>query len=223
MSVRLFQAIAKPSGTSTDFSNANIVCFGNSLTYGQESSNPATKSYPAVLKTLAPFNVAGCTITNVGVSGRTTQELIATQSTVVNPLYVAGKRNIVLVFEMINDIFNNCLDAATAYAHIVTLCGNLKAAGWEVWVGGTTVRNVSVAPSNSCGSAAAIEAISNAANALVAANALTIADGYLNLRRNTNLTDPDLYTAYLADSIHYNDAGYYLLAVGIAQDLTNAA
>jgi lysophospholipase L1-like esterase len=207
MSLRYFHSQNKSAG---GFDNSNIVAYGNSLTYGQEATNPTTDSYPAVLKTLAPFNVAGCTITNTGVSGRTTQQLIANQSSVVDPLYVSGKRNIVLVFEMINDLYNNCLTGAAAHSNLQTLCNNLRTAGWEVWVGGTTQRQVSIAPGDLCGSTAAnLEARSDAANALVAANWTSYADGYVDLRSDSTL---NANPTYMADNIHFNTAGYARLA-----------
>jgi lysophospholipase L1-like esterase len=209
MSLKLFHIQNKSAG-GNDFSNSNIVAYGNSLTYGDQSSNPSTKSYPAILKTLSPFNVAGCTITNTGVSGRTTQQLISNQASVVDTLFASGKRNIVLVFEMINDLYVNCLSGAAAEANMATLCTNLQASGWEVWVGGTTVRQVSIAPGDICGSTGAnLESRSDTANGLVAANWTTYADGYVDLRSDATLNGNP---TYMADNIHFNDAGYDRLA-----------
>lgn len=60
-------AISQAQTTATkEKMKAIIVCDGNSLTYGSQSSNPAAKSYPAVLQTLLPLHTNG-TIVNIKV------------------------------------------------------------------------------------------------------------------------------------------------------------
>lgn len=52
----------------------NVVCWGDSLTYGQESTNPRTNSYPAVLSKLS-----GAIVDNMGVPGETSTTIAARQ------------------------------------------------------------------------------------------------------------------------------------------------
>lgn len=58
------------------YNNPTIACWGDSLTYGQESSNPSTKSYPSVLARLS-----GSTVYNMGVPGETATTIAARQGT----------------------------------------------------------------------------------------------------------------------------------------------
>lgn len=56
------------------YNQPTIACWGDSLTYGQESSNPSTKSYPAQLARLS-----GSTVYNMGVPGETATTIAARQ------------------------------------------------------------------------------------------------------------------------------------------------
>lgn len=56
------------------YNQPTIACWGDSLTYGQESSDPATKSYPSVLARLS-----GTTVYNMGVPGETATTIAARQ------------------------------------------------------------------------------------------------------------------------------------------------
>lgn len=76
----------------------NVVCDGNSLTQGVGGgSNP----YPSQLACMSPLNGL-ITVTNVGVSGNTTQQM--TTAARPDPYWVAGKTNVLIVWEGTNSI-----------------------------------------------------------------------------------------------------------------------
>lgn len=76
-----------------------VVCDGNSLTFGSESDNPDTDSYPSVLQRLLPANYI---IYNTGVSGRDTELQAKDAPTDVDTLYTPGADNLLISWEGIN-------------------------------------------------------------------------------------------------------------------------
>lgn len=105
-----------------DFADYNILCLGNSLTYGYQSSDP----YPAQLSRLIPAAI----VTNKGVSGCNTGQMIGWIGRDVIPNYRKGMRNMAIVWEISNDL-GGCSDTL-AYQHYVTYCDSLQHLGWTV-------------------------------------------------------------------------------------------
>jgi lysophospholipase L1-like esterase len=90
--------IGTPHLKFNDPSKFNVVCDGNSLTAGNGGGgNP----YPSLLASMSPLN-GKSTVTNTGVSGNTTQQMTAAARP--DPYWVAGKTNILVVWEGTNSI-----------------------------------------------------------------------------------------------------------------------
>lgn len=201
-----------PKSTSA-FTNAVIVCDGNSVTYGFGSSDPATKSYPALLQGLAPFSYNGATVYNFGVNSATTQDMIDDAATQIDPLYTPGVKNILIALEVGNDIYFNG-DAAAAYTRYVSYCNARRAAGFKVIAVTTAYREHSVCCAGLTpfgDSDAAYDAKRLSANASIRANWATFADALFDFGANANFSSYNA-TYFISDKVHESDAGYALEA-----------
>ncbi len=82
------------------FTNANIVVDGNSLS----TSAGSGIAWPAKLSALPPFNSNGAAVTNLAVSGQNTRNMLTDAATQIDPLYDDQKANILIAWEIRNDI-----------------------------------------------------------------------------------------------------------------------
>lgn len=194
---------------STSFNNAVIICDGNSLTYGFASSDPATKSYPARLQLLAPFNTNGATVYNFGVNSQTTPMMLSDVASQVDPLYTPGVKNIVIVLEGGNDIYFNG-SATDAYDNLVEYCTDRRAVGFKVIITTVYAREHSAC----CGGVtpfgdndAQFESKRQTLNALIRANWEAFADALFDLDANADFETYNS-TIFDADKVHLKDAGY---------------
>lgn len=195
------------TAAKTNITNPLIVFDGNSLTYGFDASNYAG-TYPT--QTMAAI-ATSCEWYNIGVSGQTTPDMIADVTSQVYPLYTAGRKNIVVPWEIRNDIVVNGASAAAAYNNYVSLCQGLKANGFDVIV-------VTVLPSaglNNTTRATVNASIRNGYTAYAVDIADIAADPNIGPDgANTNLT------YYNADQIHMNNTGYGVVG-GIVKAAVN--
>lgn len=192
-------------GTKFTLTNAIIVCDGNSLTYGFQSSNPATKSYPAVLDDDADFN--GMTIYNFGVSAQTTQDMIDDAVSQVDAVYSGSVTSLLIAWEVGNDIYFNG-SVANAMTRFWQYCDARKAAGWKVYVVTCPPRDQST-PFGDNSSQFNVKL--SAANDLIRSDFNGHADGLIDVAGDPRFLGYDL-TYYNADKIHYTDAGYAVVA-----------
>src|SRR5690349_24685304 len=103
----------------------NLVCDGNSITAG----NGVTQSlaYPAMARTALITSQATLhpnaywSVKSVAISGHTTPQRTAAFVTDVQPLFnTTYARNIVVFFEVVNDIVTNAVTADAAIANVTT-------------------------------------------------------------------------------------------------------
>ena len=143
-------------------------------------------------------------IDNVAVAGKTTAQLITDALTKVDPLFVSGKRNIVIFWEGTNDLGNNH-DPTTTYNNIVTYCNARRAAGFKVIVLTIIARNVN----------AQFEADRLMVNANLRANWTTFADGLVDVGADSRFQNPldgNIYT----DGTHLTTLGNQAIAQLVA-------
>lgn len=200
-----------------DFTNAHIVCDGNSLTYGYQSSNPATKSYPAVLATLSPWASNGATITNKGVSGQTTADMSADATMDIDPLYSSSVASVLVAWEIGNDLYFNG-DTAAAYSRFVSYCTARRAVGWKVVVITVPYRDHSVVNggvSPAGDNDATYNLKRDSINVRLRANWPTFADAIYDLAADANFSSYNT-TYFNADHVHYTDVGYAYIAAGVS-------
>lgn len=107
-----------------DLSNANIVCHGNSLTFGQGSTSGLT--YPKQLENQLNADGYNVSVTNLGVGGQTTIDMIGNAPTLIPPLFVEGVQNILIAWEIRNDFTNNEPTSQVAYDNFIDYCELVK-------------------------------------------------------------------------------------------------
>lgn len=107
----------------------NVVCDGNSLTIGQDSTQGL--SYPTQLSNLLGPNFL---ITNKGVGGQTTQQMSADYSSDIAPLYSSSNyfKNILIVWEGRNDLAVNEVTSTQAYNNLKAYADLGKATGFTI-------------------------------------------------------------------------------------------
>ena len=190
-----------------NLTNAIIVCDGNSLTYGYQSSNPPTTGYPNVMHGLVPFNTNGATIYNFGVSSQTTGDMLSDVATQVYPLYSSSVTSIVVAYEIGNDIyFNGRVDSAEA--RFQRYCLGVKAVGFKVVVVTLTPRDQTTAFGDS---PSTYQGKIDAINTWLRANYLSFADAIADLQADSRFTTYNT-TYFNGDKVHYTDAGYAAMA-----------
>lgn len=107
----------------------NIVCDGNSLTVGQDSTQGL--SYPIQLSNLLGTNFI---VTNKGVGGQTTQQMSADYAADIAPLYSLSlyHKNILVIWEGRNDLTSNEITSTQAYNNLKSLADLGKATGYSI-------------------------------------------------------------------------------------------
>lgn len=185
-------------------SQRQVIFDGNSLSKGILGStdiyrfpNICTSSLRAAGKIFASQCYA--------VSGKPTSELITDFPTKIAP-YVRSN-DIVVLWEITNDLYVNSYTATQAYNDIVTYAGLVRALNAKFVVVTMVARNYSLDP-------VGLWAIGQAANALIAADA-SCYDAIARPDLDTNLdqkSDCSNTTYYLADQLHLTNTGLDLVA-----------
>lgn len=203
-----------------DFTDAVIVADGNSLTEGYLASSPAA-SYPSRLAVKEPFASQGTTVTNKGVGGQTTQQMIDDATTDVDPLYNAEVRSVLVAWEMGNDLYFNG-NVTGAETRFQSYCAARQTANWKVVVCNLPARDHSVT-NGGVSPAGDSDATYNtkrlALNAWLAANWATFADGFVDLAADAAFTVYNT-TYFNSDHVHLSDAGYQKVADLVAPVIT---
>jgi lysophospholipase L1-like esterase len=194
--------------------NAVIVCDGNSLTQGTGASNPATTSYPARIDASAGFETA--TIYNLGVSGQTTQQMIDDAVGQVNPLYNASVSNVLIAWEVGNDLYYNG-NVSAAMSRFWSYCDARRAVGFKVIVVTCPPRDQATTFGDN---SAQYNTKLNEANALILSDYTSHADGVVDLASDSRFAGYNL-TYYDADKVHFTDAGYQVIADLIKNRIIN--
>jgi hypothetical protein len=107
----------------------SVVCDGNSITEGVGGTAYATQ-----LRALFLAQGQDIPVTNVGVAGKTTQNLIDTFSTKTAPYYQPGAE--LVFFEQYNEFnpFNGNSSVAAEQTRVHTYVSQAQAAGFKVWI-----------------------------------------------------------------------------------------
>ena len=122
----------------------------------------------------------------------------------VSPLFGS---NIMVAWELGNDIVTNGADAATAVANFVTYCNNRKAAGWNKIIA------LTITPRTTAG----FNAVRNAANQLMRDYVSPPWDALVDVGADATI-GPDAAASgpYYQDGIHLTMAGYAIVAALVA-------
>lgn len=184
-------------------SGSVIVCDGNSLTYGYLSTNPSTKSYPALLAADSAFSSA--TIYNKGVNAQTTLDMISDATSDIDPNRGSGV-NILIAWEVGNDIYYNG-SASGAVTNFWNYCDARRAKGWKVYVLNCPPRSQTTSFGDN---PTAYQTKLTTANGLIASGWRSHADGFIDVASDSRFSGYSP-TYYNADNVHYTDAGYQVI------------
>jgi lysophospholipase L1-like esterase len=195
----------------------NVICAGNSLTVGYRLDSPATQAYPAQLQPL----INGTTF-NDGVNGITTEQMEPLISSDIKPRYDSLKKNIVIAWEIGNDIFWNGATAKAAYDSFVVYCNAVTASGFKVYAVTLPYRNnyylgypITPGGDDSTSYTAKIKSV----NSMLRSKWPTFASGLIDVAANRNLKAYSS-TYYIFDHVHLSAAGYTIVA-SLAADKLN--
>lgn len=134
----LIWSVATSGGGGADYpAELNIVCIGDSITYGTKSADPGgTTSYPALLAANLgmTFNTD---VHNQGVPSRITADLPD-----VDYLLDGEKQNIACLMIGVNDIYVANQSAQDTFDRIEAYVELLESKGWRVVIGTITGNNV---------------------------------------------------------------------------------
>jgi hypothetical protein len=175
-----------------------IVFDGNSMTAA------ASSSYPATVMSLLGGTYRS---NNVGVSGQTTIEMLADAATQIYPLYVPGIKNILVYWEVTNDLKLGA-SRADAQARMIQYCQAGKAAGYKVVV-------VNIIPRDQVGLPATFGDDSQAINAYINSDYLSFSDGIADVAAaSASIVRPD---GVHPDTNSYNNIIAPIVAAAIQQ------
>jgi lysophospholipase L1-like esterase len=194
-------------------SASEIVCAGNSLTYGYHLAEPSTQSYPAQLIGFAPYSTNGSVILNKGVNGITTEQMQPRIATDILPNYDSSKINLVIAWEVGNDIFWNGTTGAAAYDSFVVYCDSVRSHGWKVAVITNPYRNnyfMGYPTTPGGDDSTAYSSKLSASNGLIRANWASFSDYLVDLGADSAFSSYSTLN-YQTDHVHLTQAGYYSL------------
>lgn len=188
-----------------------VVCDGNSLTDGYGSStglhtapnNMTGMDYPAQLSRSLS---TGFQVLNFGVSGQTTTQMSSDAATQIDPLFnaTAYGQNILVAWEITNDVQNGQVSWPQAYQNFKNYCLARKAAGWKIVV-------LTVLPRQYFGPDDVIFEVGRiATNTLLRLEWPQYADA---------IADVGDLAMLRPDGIHTDDAGYGIVATAVKHSI----
>jgi hypothetical protein len=190
---------------------------GNSLTAGTNSTggggqalSSSGTNYPAELIRQAG---GAYDVRTDCLPGITTQALFASTAT-YSYLLDRGTKGVDVIWEITNDLAAN-LTAAQAYNAIVKFAKSRKTP-WRKVLVCTCLKRLGTSNDTK------FEALRQAVNALLIANATSFCDGVIDLASDSRLSDPNNTTYFGADKIHLTDAGYVVVGQLVAAPVAAA-
>ncbi|BDI30392.1 hypothetical protein CCAX7_24430 [Capsulimonas corticalis] len=208
--------------TNAQAAPAQVVCNGDSLTFGSHASKgegTATgTTYPGVL---AARLGESWRVTNVGLPGWPTEGISNDAKAHVDPLFDPSlKENVLIIMGGTNNMGIYHEDGAAAFAHVEAYCRARKAAHpWKILV---VTLPMAAYPSY----AKDFEAKAIQYDLLVRRNWRQFADGIVDLQADPRLgaRGSEYNTLYFgADHTHLTDAGYQLVGEAAAKAVTKIA
>jgi len=194
-----------------------VVCDGNSLTAGGFGGGGY---YPATLQVLLGARALGrFEVDNIGIGGQTTDDMITRYPTYVLPKYSTAQNNILVAWELSNQLVGNWGAGGTARQAVDkfwTYCDTARAAGFKL-IAVTAIKR-EASGYQVIGSKALGDALIDEMNGYVRAEWQTHADA---------LVDPDAhpffantaYTTVYIDGTHLTQAGCDVIAGLVAREV----
>lgn len=191
------------------YTNTLIVCSGNQFTLG----NSDTDNYPYYLQGM--FKTADSVhIINSGEMYATVDYLGSDTANAVKPYKDTTKNNIVLVWEISNDVYYNRIEVAWSVHELYDYCNLLRIEGFKAVILSTPYRNnyyagYATTPSG-YDSTEYLQEINNI-DSLVRISWQGNADGFIDLAADPRLSqyDPQYFQQ---DHVNFTAAGYQAIA-----------
>lgn len=195
----------------------NVICDGNSLSIGFQGGG-VLGAYPYIMaNSMAPTNPQNV-YTNVAISGDTTPQRTTAAPTVVDPRFNSlATINVVVIWEIINDMNTGGSNAAQAYANYQTYGNARKAANPTMKVVfGDLMANVAV-PNTTVNAllAADFTVATSSPFVWLAGPGVTYGDMLIKFSIVTHLTDYTNTTYFYTDEVHLVNAGYVVVAAAV--------
>lgn len=112
---------------NTDYATSKLVVDGNSIPAGNNQVTP----WPTVLKSRVPFNVAGCVLSNLAVSGQTTAQMISDGVAQVDAVFDPVQNDALIMMEISNSIYYGAT-ARQAVNEAAQYCRDRQRRGFRV-------------------------------------------------------------------------------------------
>lgn len=192
-----------------------IVCDGNSLTYGYDLISDS--SYPTKLSQRSPYNSNGSSVSNYGVSGQSTIDMLNDYSSQIAPLYNANQNSILIAWELTNDLYNTG-NTDTVINRIVRYCEGGQATGFKVIVMTGIARKITGTTTGGDNQSSFNSKMSTI-NTYLKTNFASFADEIVAL--DETFTDFNDTGKYLADGVHLSGPGYTVVVNLIMEQIVN--
>ena len=182
---------AQTRGVAASYA-ANLMCDGDSLTYGYGSR--ANRSYPSQLGLSSSIQVW-----NLGLAGQTMASMVTVAATLVDPNFVSGQTNVLVIWGGTNDLFGGTAPA-TVYADLSSYISARCSAGWNKIAVLTCLPRTGDNETNRA-----------TYNSLITANTAG-ADVVVDVASNSDLSNDTNGTYFYTDDTHLTAAGYAIVA-----------
>lgn len=192
--------------------NINLLCDGNSIVEDDTTHTTPAYSWPRQISRLKGF-LGGILAANYGVSGQTTQQMIADMATQLPPHLANDRPNVLCAMEIRNDITQNNLTGRQALDNFWTYCDNARVQGWKV----VAVAPLPVDTSTQQG-IDVNTAITDAYN-LMLTEWTDHADAFVDIRVIPGLQDVNNAT-YYSTFAHPNALGSSLIASAVLKEIS---
>lgn len=192
-------SVSPANGPGTAQFPTNIVTDGDSLTVGYPGGVP--NSYPGQLA-----ERLGQEVTNIGVDGATTADVIATHIAQADALYDPNMKNFYILGIGTNDLLNS-VGTSTVQTNIASIITGRRAVGYTVIV-------LTITPSNYATAPGGYQAARTVINNWLAAGSTT-ADLVCDVGSDPFISDPNDTTFYTGDKLHMTTAGYAVVAINV--------
>jgi lysophospholipase L1-like esterase len=194
--------VPSPSPSPEHPCEVQVVYDGNSLTAGTYLENPATEGYPAQSdKLLKQSPTHFCSKVN-GVAGITTPMMTLNGPILIDPLFDASIPDVLMFWEIGNDIDIDNADGPTAVARALEYIQARRARGYRVIVG-------TVPPRANWATAPLRKAAQEYANDYLRQHWQEFADGLADFDDPRFSGNP---SELFIDGVHFTKAGYSIIA-----------
>ncbi len=190
-----------------------LVFDGNSLTSVVSPIAAIRVNYPALFVQATP-PASGLIVSNLAVSGQTTLDML-TRAPLVDAKYSSGPTNIVVAWELTNDIAHGAT-AQDAFDHMVTYCQGRRAVGWTVVCLTGTPRGKNNPPD-----AATFEATRQATNTLLRSDPSAYCDALIDVGGDgcvLGVPGAENDPVYYPDTLHLSTLGNQIV-VGLVSEV----